>query len=147
VLDNELIRELGRVQPMLLFLGKEVDYTEPQLVQNLRLNLSHIFALEIVVRKEPLTMGELADAMRAKASAMTRVVDGLVERGMVERIYTPADRRVVRLRPTENGKDVAGTIQKQRSEHLLALLKLLDDKNQRKLLEVLKAWQKAIGRK
>jgi len=110
MLDDELIRELGRVQPMLFFLKEEVDYAEPELLRELKLNMSQIFALEIVAKTGLMTMGELAGAMRANASTMTRVIDGLVDRGMVERTRIPDDRRMVRIRPTQKGKGLARRI-------------------------------------
>ncbi len=145
--DDELIRELGRVQPMLFFLKEEVDYAEPELLRELKLNMSQIFALEILARTGVMTMGELAGAMRANASTMTRVIDGLVDRGMVERTRIPDDRRMVRIRPTQKGKGLARRMQEQRSKHLIANLKLLDDEHQRKFIEVLKAWEKVLGKK
>lgn len=145
--DDELIRELGCVQPMLFFLKEEVDYAEPELLCELKLNMSQIFALETLARVGRMTMGELADAMRANASTMTRVIDGLVDGGMVERTRIPDDRRMVRIETTQEGKDLARRLQEQRSKHLVANLRLLDDEHQRKFIEVLKEWEKVVGKK
>ena len=145
--DNELIREVGCVQTMPFFLKEEVDYAEPELLRELKLNMSQIFALEIVVRVGLMTMGELAGAMHANASTMTRVIDGLVERGMVERTRIPDDRRIVKIGPTQEGKGVVRRMQEERRKHLVASLKLLDDEHQRKFIEVLKEWEKVVGKK
>ena len=54
--------------------------------------------------RDTLTMTELSRLARAPKQRTTKVVDQLVERGFVERVNDPSDRRVVRLRVTEEGE-------------------------------------------
>ncbi len=51
------------------------------------------------------TMNEISSAMSLANSTMTRVVDQLVEKGLVERQVDPDDRRVVRIALTESGEE------------------------------------------
>ena len=50
---------------------------------------------------KPITMSELAEAAHMPKQQMTKMVNRLVEPGLVERVYDPADRRVIRIRLTE----------------------------------------------
>lgn len=50
------------------------------------------------------TAGELARDIDITTGATTRVIDGLEEKGLLERDRTAEDRRVVRLRVTEAGR-------------------------------------------
>lgn len=50
---------------------------------------------------KPITMSELAQAARMPKQQMTKMVNRLVEPGFVERVYDPADRRVIRIQLTE----------------------------------------------
>ena len=52
-------------------------------------------------------VGPLAEAVGKSPSAMTRLVDGLVSRGWVERNRAPEDRRCVHVTLTRDGKKEA----------------------------------------
>ena len=51
-----------------------------------------------------LRMGEVADAMLFSSGAATKVLDRLVERGLVERGADPNDRRTVLVGLTDEGR-------------------------------------------
>lgn len=53
---------------------------------------------------KPVTLSELAGAMRQSLPALSQRVTALEERGFVERVADPADRRVTGLRLTETGR-------------------------------------------
>jgi DNA-binding MarR family transcriptional regulator len=58
----------------------------------------------------PVTMGELSHMLDVPLSTATRIVDWMVERGYVQRMHDPSDRRIVRLGLTENGRELYDTI-------------------------------------
>jgi DNA-binding MarR family transcriptional regulator len=68
--------------------------------------LSHgsIFALSTVSREGPLRLGDLASAEGVRAPTMSRIVDGLVDEGLVERVPDPADGRACLVRATPAGE-------------------------------------------
>jgi DNA-binding MarR family transcriptional regulator len=68
--------------------------------------LSHgsIVALGTVSREGPLRLGDLAAAEGVRAPTMSRIVDGLVDEGLVERIPDPADGRACLVRATPAGE-------------------------------------------
>lgn len=51
--------------------------------------------------EKPMKMSELSELTRTPKKQMTKVADRLVEQQLVERIYDPLDRRIVRLRLTD----------------------------------------------
>ena len=59
---------------------------------------------------EPTSMGELSKALEVPLSTATRIVDGLVECGLAERVADAEDRRVVRVALTKSGQDLYQTI-------------------------------------
>ena len=74
--------------------------------------------------EEPLSMGRLSSELDVPLSTTTRIVDGLVQAGMVERITDPSDRRVVRVGMSKNGRELyeAGiAYNKQRIAKLLSV--------------------------
>jgi MarR family transcriptional regulator, organic hydroperoxide resistance regulator len=54
-----------------------------------------------------LTMNELSDKMNLNTSTMTRILDNLVRDKYISRDRDEADRRIVVVSLTENGKEVA----------------------------------------
>jgi DNA-binding MarR family transcriptional regulator len=56
--------------------------------------------------REPVRMGELHRHVLLSQPALSRMVDRLVERGLIARCPDPADRRGVRLSLTDAGRDI-----------------------------------------
>jgi DNA-binding MarR family transcriptional regulator len=56
-------------------------------------------------RREPVRMGELHRHVLLSQPALSRMVDRLVERGLIQRCPDPADGRGVRLSLTAAGRD------------------------------------------
>lgn len=50
---------------------------------------------------EPLTMSELARYTMSSKQQMTKVVNRLVEQELVERVYDPSNRRIIKIKVTE----------------------------------------------
>ena len=73
--------------------------------------------------KEGLSVKELAERSSITPGAVTQFVDGLVERGLVAREGDPNDRRVVRLKLTEQAKS---HFEKFRQEHLASMFKIFE---------------------
>jgi DNA-binding MarR family transcriptional regulator len=55
--------------------------------------------------REPMRIGELHQHVLLSQPALSRMVDRLVERGLIERCADPADGRGVRLSLTDPGRD------------------------------------------
>lgn len=64
-----------------------------------------------------LTMGQLAAQLGLDNSTLSRTVDGLVARGLVERLPHDRDRRVVQIRLTEEGGSVCRSIHRENDAH------------------------------
>ena len=81
-------RELWDVEPWL-----ELDMSTPQLK-----------ALLLISEERGIRMRELSHRMGGSFSNATVLVDRLVDRGLVERLAEPQDRRVVLVRATKDGQ-------------------------------------------
>jgi DNA-binding MarR family transcriptional regulator len=91
-LQDELVRHraLWDAEPWL-----ELDMSTPQLK-----------ALLLISEEEGLRMRELARRLGGSFSNATVLVDRLVERGFVERLADPQDRRVVLVRAADEGQQL-----------------------------------------
>lgn len=89
-----------------------------------RLTLSQYNALRILRGAHPgaLTCGEVGERMVTPVPDVTRLVDRLVDRGLVERQRDTQDRRVVRLSLAPSGLELLaeldGTVETWLREHL-----------------------------
>jgi len=79
-------------------------------------------ALSVVVFGGPITLNQLAEAEQVKPPTMSRVVDALVEEGLVRREENKDDRRSVIISPTEKGTSIIHEGRSRREKRLIGLL-------------------------
>jgi DNA-binding MarR family transcriptional regulator len=85
----------------------------------------------------PITMGELSAELNVPMSTATRIVDGLVRGGMVERVNDPSDRRVVRVRISKNGRELYEQGMDFNKQRVNRLLKVFSNEEQIQLLKLM----------
>jgi DNA-binding MarR family transcriptional regulator len=79
-------------------------------LKEMGLTPGHLKVLLLLSEGEAPTMGSLADEMAVHASMATWLIDGLEERGLVERRSVASDRRVKTIVLTKNGAQVKGKL-------------------------------------
>lgn len=75
---------------------------------------SHARALGVLLHAGPMHLRELAERLRIAPRSTTDVVDGLEERGLVERRPDPDDRRAMLVSLTDNGRRIGSTVRSAR---------------------------------
>ena len=75
----------------------------------------HISWYDVMVRlnhapERQMTMSELADSVVMSGGGLTRLLDKMVEAGLIERVLDPEDRRVVYARLTREGQEHASEL-------------------------------------
>jgi DNA-binding MarR family transcriptional regulator len=70
-----------------------------------------------------LTMSQLASRLRLDNSTLSRTVEGLVQRKLVERLREDEDRRLVRIRLTSEGRSVSRSIHQENDGHYVRVFK------------------------
>ena len=70
----------------------------------LEMSMPQLKALVLISGEEEIRMRELSRRLGRSFSNATVLVDRLVDRGLVERLDEPQDRRVVLVRVTEDGR-------------------------------------------
>jgi len=92
-------------------------------------------ALSVLVFGGPLTLGALAGVEDVAGPTMTRIVDGLVARGLAER-QPSGDRRAVRVVATPAGHELMASGRRRRVEVLTEALAALPAADRRRLRTV-----------
>lgn len=96
----------------------------------------HIMA-ELIC-SQPLSMNELSCRMSLAQSTMTRVVDTLVRDGIVERVPGSRDRRIVLVRLTPEGRQLAKQVASCVKGYYARLLARIPENKRKQVLEAVK---------
>jgi len=107
---------------------------------------SQISVLSSVERLGTPTLGELAEAERVQPPSMTRQVETLVERGLLVREVSPTDRRIARVRLTQEGLRTLQRTRSARTAFLAARLKKLPVEERARLEELVGLLEQLVDR-
>jgi DNA-binding MarR family transcriptional regulator len=107
--------------PGAAFLLSQLGYHSSRLWQgrlaSLGLDPRHAMLLRHVADGEGRSQQALGEALRIPPSRMVALVDGLEERGLLERRPRPNDRRVRTLHLTRDGRRLLGKVMEISAEH------------------------------
>ncbi len=84
---------------------------------------AHLFFTIAEKKEAGISVKDLAEQSNITPGAVTQFVDALVERGMVIRETDPDDRRMVRLKLTEEAKN---RFEKMRKQHLDSMIQIFE---------------------
>ena len=101
------------------------------------LSFPNVHLMSMLDRHGSMTMGRLAEMLDVSLSNASGVIDRLEERGFVERIRVPDDRRVVLVRPTDLGRAALVRAEVLKDELVQSILARLDDRRLKRLAEAL----------
>jgi DNA-binding MarR family transcriptional regulator len=110
---EEAIANLGRAVGSLRCAGS-------QRLVRLGISMTHFHVLTLLRHHDAMPMGRLAEILDASMSGTTGIIDRMEERGLVERVRVPDDRRIVLVRPTRTGNDLVDEAELIKSEILAA---------------------------
>jgi MarR family transcriptional regulator, organic hydroperoxide resistance regulator len=108
--------------------------------------LSQCHALELLLKKGDLTMNELSRQMGLAKSTMTRIVNNMVRGGWIERVKDQGDRRLVNVRLTRKGREMAKTLGVSSQDYIQRILKHIPLGKIPQVVESLKWIVKSLGK-
>lgn len=106
-----------------------------------------IRVIEILGKKSPCIMSEIAEQMMLAVSTLTAIIDNMVEKKLVSRERSEKDRRIVKVKLIEKGNEIyavseankmrlsfgiLNSLEPQEQEILLSLFRKIADKIQNK---------------
>ncbi|MGG6311772.1 MarR family winged helix-turn-helix transcriptional regulator [Paenibacillus macerans] len=111
--------------------------------QDLGLTGPQFHMLALIARKKTCNVSYLADKLEVKPSAITVMIDRLVQSGYVERRHDEQDRRAVLLSVTDRGAEVFEEAKKKSREVLKSHLSVLDQHELDVLIRIIEKFAKA----
>ncbi len=89
--------------------------------------MSHLHVMAMLERHGDLPMSRVAELLDVSDSNATGLIDRMEERGFVERVRHPDDRRVVLVRVSDHGSQILADVEGVRDELLRRVLDQLDN--------------------
>lgn len=102
------------------------------------INPGHARALAVLMRHGAVRLSTLAEHLRIAPRSATEVVDGLAERGLVERRPDPVDRRATLVALTGAGERVGEAIRVARAAEAERFFGALDPADRAELTRILR---------
>jgi MarR family transcriptional regulator, organic hydroperoxide resistance regulator len=102
------------------------------------LTLSQCHTLDLLSKQGGLSMNELSRQMGLAKSTMTRIVDKMVREGWIDRSRDSGDCRLVTVRLTRKGVEIAKTLSHSSRDYVQRILKHLPPEKIPQVMEALK---------
>jgi DNA-binding MarR family transcriptional regulator len=109
------------------------------------LNLTHSHILAMLDRHGEMPISRLAESLDVSLSNASGIVARLEDRGLVERVRVPDDRRIVLVRPTEAGRATLARLDVLRDELMQGILGRLDERRLRRVAAALDDMRRAAA--
>ena len=114
--------------------GIDADVTLPQ-----------FRALVVLAVRGPQRSADIAEELGVNPSTGTRMCDRLVRKGLIRRVRSASDRRVVRLRLTPAGRDIVEQVMTRRRAEVVRLVGATAELWQPVVTQALRAFAEAAG--
>jgi DNA-binding MarR family transcriptional regulator len=89
-------------------------------------SMAHLHLMSMLDRHGQLPMSRVAELLDVSDSNATGLIDRMEERGFVERVRHPDDRRVVLVRVSERGRQILADVEVLRDDLIVRILGRLD---------------------
>jgi DNA-binding MarR family transcriptional regulator len=109
------------------------------------LSLGSFHLTSILERHGPMSMSRIAELVDVSFPTATGIVDRLEERGLVERVRVPDDRRLVLVQLTEGGRQALRDVDVLKEAFLEKVLTGLEPSNLAALSAVLRDVRRVVG--
>src|SRR3954469_17731344 len=118
--------------------SRELEQRTNEAMRPLGVTAAQADALLVIARAGPLSLKDLGDLLIAEAGHPSRLVDRLVEAGLVERRAAGEDRRRVELSLTAKGRRLAKRAQEVREGILEVARELVGERDLQPALDLLR---------
>jgi DNA-binding MarR family transcriptional regulator len=96
-------------------------------------SMTHLHLMWVLERHGDLPMSRLAEILDVSLSSATGIVDRMEERGLVDRVRVPDDRRVVLVRISDRGREVLRQTDLIKEDLMAEIASRLDDRQRERL--------------
>lgn len=128
--------EYNEIYNMAIDTFRKILYPEQWIKLDLQLPKSELLTLLQVDRNGEIIMSQIADFINIPMSTATGLIERLVRKGYIERIRSEADRRIVAIRLTDEGKKLAGEVKESLREVIEKVFEALTEEEEQMLMGI-----------
>jgi DNA-binding MarR family transcriptional regulator len=143
-LSADLKAGTDEILEAIIYLTTETRRITKELARRANLTGPQLTVVKILENIGDLSLSELSDKIRAQNSTVTGIIDRMEREGLVQRVRSKEDRRVVRIHLTEKGAKLASEIPVEPVVILRRALESLSDKEMKELMILLTKLAKKI---
>lgn len=123
-----MMQNMKRFAPERTTIGNKLGITRAQ-----------IMTLHFVCFNDECKTSEIAECLVVSRPDATRIVNNLVNKGFIKRVFDKKDRRVIRLKITNDGKKAFEGIKKELVKNFSEILKKMENEDAEALMKGMKA--------
>jgi DNA-binding MarR family transcriptional regulator len=131
-------RNVEEIEHLLRVVSNIVRQRGRQILSKFDITPPQFNALQALIRRKSMTMGELCQELFLASSTVTDLIDRMEKNNLVQRVRDEEDRRVVRLQVQEKGQKVLDEVMRARKAYLATVLAQLSEEECIRLRDSLK---------
>ena len=108
------------------------------------ISMTHLHILWVLEHHGDLTMTRLAELLDVSLSNATGLIDRMAERGLVDRVRVPTDRRIVIVRASHEGARIRDEIEALKQDRMRTILGRLDPSSLSRVLSAISDLRGAV---
>ncbi|MBL9020790.1 MAG: MarR family transcriptional regulator [Myxococcales bacterium] len=143
-LSEEAKVEVDAIVETIIYLYTESRRLTKQAARELGLTGPQLTVIKLLETFGDLSLSSLSERIRAQNSTVTGIIDRMEREGLVSRERSTSDRRVVYIRLTPKGSELAKSIAVEPMEIMRGVLGALNREDSRDLLRILGKLQKRV---
>ena len=143
-LEPEHKDDVNQILETIIYLYTESRRITKELARRAQLTGPQLTVVKILESIDDLSLSELSERIRAQNSTVTGIIDRMEREGLVVRERSTEDRRVVKIRLTQKGAELAAEIPVEPMEMFRAALGSLSKDEVRDLLRILSKLAKKV---
>jgi MarR family transcriptional regulator, organic hydroperoxide resistance regulator len=136
--------EVDQILEAIIYFTTETRRITKELAKRSNLTGPQLTVVKILETIGDLSLSELSDRIRAQNSTVTGIIDRMEREGLVQRVRSSEDRRVIRIHLTEKGAKLAADIPVEPMEILRGALGGLTPTETSDLLRIMTKIAKGI---
>ena len=102
-----------------------------------KITLPQFLILDFLNKKGECKMTEIARFMHVTTAAMTGIVERIKRCNYVERVYEPSDRRIIKIRLTDKGRELVKKVNRQRRNMIVDIFGKISQREREQYLSIL----------
>jgi DNA-binding MarR family transcriptional regulator len=136
-IPSDIKPEVDRILEATLYLYTESRRLTKELARSVELTGPQLTVLKMLEGLGDLSLSELSERIRAQNSTVTGIIDRMEQAGLVARVRSTEDRRVIKIKLTDRGARIARSIAVEPMEVFRGALESLSPGEVRDLLRIL----------